>query len=65
MRPATGYTSEIAVVAVGDQKMDVWATAEEALGNVAFYVGQVTESGPRRVRSHHHGLSAYQKRAWH
>lgn len=39
-----------AVVAVGDNKMDVLATAEEALGNVTFYVGQVTENGPRRVR---------------
>jgi len=38
------------VVAVGDHKMDVLATAEEALGNVSFYVGQVTENGPRRVR---------------
>ena len=38
------------VVAVGDDKMDVLATAEEALGNVPFYVGQVTENGPRRVR---------------
>ena len=38
------------VVAVGDDKMAVLATAEAALGNVAFYVGQVTENGPRRVR---------------
>lgn len=39
------------VVAVGDQKMDVWAAAAEALGNVPFYVGQVTEKGLRRVRT--------------
>ena len=38
------------VVAVGEDKMAVLATAEAALGNVAFYVGQVTENGPRRVR---------------
>ena len=38
------------VVAVGDDKMDVLATAEEALGNVPFCVSQVTENGPRRVR---------------
>lgn len=38
------------VVAVGDDKMDVLATAEEALGNTPFCVTQVTENGPRRVR---------------
>ena len=38
------------VVAVGDNKMEVLATAEEVLGNVTFYVGQVTENGMRRVR---------------
>ncbi len=38
------------VVAVGDDKMDVLATAEAALGNVPLYVGQVTLNGPRRVR---------------
>lgn len=38
------------VVAVGDNKMDVLAMAEAALGNVPFCVSQVTEGGPRRVR---------------
>lgn len=38
------------VVAVGDNKMDVWAMAEAMLGNVPFCVSQVTEDGPRRVR---------------
>lgn len=39
-----------AVVAVGDDKMAVWAIAEAALGNVPFCVSQVTADGPRRVR---------------
>ena len=38
------------VVAVGDNKMDVLAMAEETIGNVPFCVSQVTADGPRRVR---------------
>lgn len=38
------------VVAVGDDKMDVLATVQAAHGDVACYIGQVTENGPRRVR---------------
>lgn len=38
------------VIAVGDDKMEVLASAEQAVGNVSFYVGEVTENGPRRVR---------------
>lgn len=38
------------VVAVGDDKMEVLATAQAALGNAPFYVTQVTENGVRRVR---------------
>jgi AbrB family looped-hinge helix DNA binding protein len=38
------------VVAVGDNKMDVLATVQEALGDVPCYITQVTTNGLRRVR---------------
>lgn len=38
------------VIAVGDDRMTVLAEAEQAIGNVAFYVGEVTEGPLRRVR---------------
>jgi len=38
------------VIAAGDDRMAVVAEAEQAVGNVAFYVGEVTEAPLRRVR---------------
>ena len=38
------------VIAVDDEKMAVLAAAEQAVGNVSFYVGEVKEGPPRRIR---------------
>ncbi len=38
------------VIAIGDDKMDLLATVQAEYGDVACYIGQVTEKGLRRVR---------------